>query len=104
LRVNYRAPRETTQGTTKAITSLNLGMSRDVFKKKGTLTLSISDVFNSRKRRGTLFTDNLYREEEFQWRGRTTRLTLNYRLNQKKRRGGGRSGGYNILTKKASQN
>jgi ferric enterobactin receptor len=94
LRVNYRAPRETTQGTTKAITSLNLGMSRDVFKKKGTLTLSISDVFNSRKRRGTLFTDNLYREEEFQWRGRTTRLTLNYRLNQKKRRGGGRSGGY----------
>ncbi len=93
LRVNYRAPRETTQGTTKAITSLNLGMSRDVFKKKGTLTLSISDVFNSRKRRGTLFTDNLYREEEFQWRGRTARLTLNYRLNQKKRRGGRRGGG-----------
>ena len=93
LRVNYRAPRETTQGTTKAITSLNLGMSRDVFKKKGTLTLSVSDVFNSRKRRGTLFTDNLYREEEFQWRGRTTRLTLNYRLNQKKKRGGGRRGG-----------
>ena len=93
LRVNYRAPRETTQGTTKAITSLNFGMSRDVFKKKGTLTLSVSDVFNSRKRRGTLFTDNLYREEEFQWRGRTARLTLNYRLNQKKRRGGGRRGG-----------
>jgi ferric enterobactin receptor len=92
LRVNYRAPRETTQGTTKAITSLNLGMSRDVFKKKGTLTLSVSDVFNSRKRRGTLFTDNLYREEEFQWRGRTTRLTLNYRLNQKKKRGGRRGG------------
>lgn len=92
LRVNYRAPRETPQGTTKAITSLNLGMSRDVFKKKGTLTLSVSDVFNSRKRRGTVFTDVLYREEEFQWRGRTTRLTLNYRLNQKKRRGGGRRG------------
>jgi len=93
LRLNYRAPRETTQGTTKAITSLNFGMSRDVFNKKGTLTLSVSDVFNSRKRRGTLFTDNLYREEEFQWRGRTTRLTLNYRLNQKKKRGGSRRGG-----------
>jgi len=93
LRLNYRAPRETTQGTTKAITSLNFGMSRDVFNKKGTLTLSVSDVFNSRRRRGTLFTDNLYREEEFQWRGRTTRLTLNYRLNQKKKRGGSRRGG-----------
>ena len=64
-----------------------------LFKKKGTLTLSISDVFNSRKRRGTLFTNNLYRRDEFQWRGRTARLTLNYRLNQKKRRGGGRRGG-----------
>jgi len=93
LRLNYRAPRATTQGTTKAVTSLNFGMSRDVFNKKGTLTLSVSDVFNSRRRRGTLFTDNLYREEEFQWRGRTTRLTLNYRLNQKKKRGGGRRGG-----------
>ena len=37
--------------------------------------------------------DNLYREEEFQWRGRTIKLTLNYRLNQKKKRGGRRGGG-----------
>ena len=93
LRFNYRAPRETTQGTTKAMYSMNLGMSRDVFKKNGTLTLSVSDLFNSRKRRGTVITDNLYREEEFQWRGRTAKLTLNYRLNQKKKRGGGRRGG-----------
>ena len=93
LRFNYRAPRETTQGTRKAMYTLNLGMSRDVFKKNGTLTLSVSDLFNSRKRRGTVFTDNLYREEEFQWRGRTAKLTLNYRLNQKKKRGGGRRGG-----------
>ena len=93
LRINYRAPRETTQGTTKAMYSMNLGMSRDVFKKNGTLTLSVSDLFNSRKRRGTVITDNLYREEEFQWRGRTAKLTLNYRLNQKKKRGGGRRGG-----------
>ena len=93
LRFNYRAPRETTQGTRKAMYTMNLGMSRDVFKKNGTLTLSVSDLFNSRKRRGTVFTDNLYREEEFQWRGRTAKLTLNYRLNQKKKRGGGRRGG-----------
>ncbi len=93
IRFNYRAPRETTQGTTKAIASINLGMSRDVFKKNGTLTLSVSDLFNSRIRRGTLFTENLYREEEFQWRGRTARLTLNYRLNQKERRGRGRGEG-----------
>lgn len=93
LRFNYRAPRKTTQGTREAMYHVSLGMSRDVFKKNGTLTLSISDVFNSRLRRGTVFTDNLFREEEFQWRGRTSKLTLNYRLNQKKKRGGGRRGG-----------
>ena len=94
LRFNYRAPRETTQGTQKSISTLDIGMSKDVFKKKGTLTLSIRDTFNSRKRRGTVFTDDLFREEEFQWRGRTAKLTLNYRLNQKKKRGGrgGRGG------------
>ncbi|MEL6863083.1 MAG: TonB-dependent receptor [Bacteroidota bacterium] len=95
LRVNYRAPRETTQGRNKAIYYLTLAMSRDVFKNKGTLTLSISDLFNSRRWRSVYDIENLYGETEFQWRARTINLTLNYRLNQKKqrRRGGGRRGG-----------
>ncbi|MFK8103522.1 MAG: TonB-dependent receptor [Saprospiraceae bacterium] len=90
LRFNYRAPRETTQGRRESMSSLDVGISRDVFKKKGTLTLSVSDLFQTRRRRGTTITDTLFKEEDFQWRGRTARLTLNYRLNQKKKRGGGR--------------
>jgi len=93
LRFNYRAPRETTQGSTKAIAFIDLGISRDILKNNGTLTFNASDPFQTRRRRGITETENFYREDDFQWRGRTFRLTLNYRLNQKKRRGGGRRGG-----------
>ncbi len=94
LRVSYRAPRVTTQGRSKAITSLDLSANRDVLKGKGTLTLSIRDIFNSRKYRSEIFLDNFFSDSEFQWRSRTATLTFNYRLNQQKKRGGrGRGNG-----------
>jgi len=93
LRGNFRAPRETIQGTRKGIFTIDIGASKDIFKKNGTITLSIRDVFNSRKRVFETFGDNFYREGEFQWRARAATLTINYRLNQKKKRGGGRRGG-----------
>ena len=91
---NYRAPRETTQGRAKAMYHLDLGMSRDILKKKGTLTLSVRDLFNTRKRRYITEGDNFYTEGEFQWHSRQIRLSFNYRINQKKQRQrGGRNGG-----------
>lgn len=93
LRGSYRAPRQTPQGNRKALYSLDLGINRDVLKKKATLTLSVRDLLNSRKYRYDTILDNFYSEGEFQWRGRTATLTFNYRLNQKKKRGG-RRGGY----------
>ncbi len=93
IRGNYRAPRETTQGKRKAMYTFDLGVSKDVLKKKATITLSVKDVFNSRKRVYTTFGENFYSDGEFQWRSRATNLTFNYRLNQKKKRGGGRRGG-----------
>ena len=94
LRLSYRGPRETTQGRSKSITSLDISANRDILKKKATLTLSIRDVFNSRKYRSTTFIDDtFFSDSEFQWRARTATLTFNYRLNQKKKRGGRRGGG-----------
>ncbi len=93
LRGNYRAPRETIQGTRKGIFTIDVGASKDIFNKNGTITLSVRDIFNSRKRVFETFGDNFYREGEFQWRARAATLTINYRLNQKKKRGGGRRGG-----------
>ncbi|MEM9887270.1 MAG: outer membrane beta-barrel protein, partial [Bacteroidota bacterium] len=62
-------------------------------KNKGTITLSVRDLFNSRKYRYTIEEDDFFSENVFQWRVRQTTLTFNYRLNQKKRRGGRERGG-----------
>ncbi len=86
LRFNYRAPRETVQGRSNGIASVDVGWSKDVMNKQGTLTLSVRDLFNSRRRAGETIGDGFYREDEFQWRARSASLTFNYRINQKKRR------------------
>lgn len=93
MRLNYRAPRETTQGKQKSYTTMDLGASKDIFKNKGTLTLSVRDVFNSRRRRSISFNEGFYQESSFQWRSRQITLSLNYRLNQNKKRGGRGDGG-----------
>ncbi|MEM1321295.1 MAG: TonB-dependent receptor [Bacteroidota bacterium] len=94
IRANYRAPRETPQGRNKAIYHMDFAASKDILKGNGTLTFSINDVFNSRRRRYITIEDSARNEGEFQWRARQFTLALNYRLNQKKKRGrrGGRGG------------
>ncbi len=96
IRGNYRAPRITVQGSQRAIYHLDIAASKDVFKKKGTLTFSVNDVFNTRARNYIVDESNFYTEGFFQWRVRQFTLALNYRLNQNKRRGGGRPNGGNF--------
>ncbi len=93
LRFNYRAARETTQGRQRGMGHLDIGLSKEIFNKKGNLTLSVRDAFNTRRRFYTITEDDYFADGDFQWRARTTTLTLSYRLNQQKRRGrGGRRG------------
>ncbi len=82
LRLNYRAPFDRPQGRRNAMTFLDFSISHKVLRSKGTLTLNIADVFNSRVTRGMTFTDTFFQEDEFQWRRRTVKLTLYYRLNK----------------------
>lgn len=95
VRANYRAPRNTTQGRTRSFTIFDLGFNRDILKGKGTLTLSIRDLFNSGIYRSIVSSETFYSESNWQRRPRQTTLTFNYRLNQEnnRRRGGGRRGG-----------
>jgi len=94
----YRAPEETTQGRRKALYAIDLGATRDILQKKGTLALSVRDMFNTRKFRYETITDTLYEDAEFQWGVRQITLSFTYRLNDIKgrQRGerGGRDGGY----------
>ena len=94
LRFNYRAPQETVQGSVLAFYSFDLAASHDVLKDKATITFSVRDVLNSRRRRYTLETDEFFRDGDFQWRARQATLSFNYRINQKKSRRGGNGRGY----------
>lgn len=84
VRVNYRGPQETTQGRNKASFHTDLGASTDFLKGNATLTLNVSDVFNTRKHRYFTRGEGFYSEGEFQWRARSTTLNFTYRLNQRK--------------------
>ncbi|MEO0007690.1 MAG: hypothetical protein RJA20_1886 [Bacteroidota bacterium] len=84
LRGNYEAPQNTAQGKRKALYYLDLAASLDVLQKKGTLTLNVSDMFNTRKWRGITEGADFYTESSFQWRRRQINLTFNYRIKQSK--------------------
>ena len=62
--LNYTAPQMTTQGERKSMIIIDFGFSKDVFNKKGTLTFTVQDAFNSRKYRGTTSGDGFFSETE----------------------------------------
>jgi len=94
IRSNYRGGRDVAQGSRQGVGSIDLGWSKDFMNDNLTFTLSVRDLLNSRKRIGITEFENFFQQSEFQWRARTTSLTVSYRINQKKRRGGGsRDGG-----------
>ncbi len=84
LRGNYEAPQKTAQGSRKALYFVDLAASKDILRGKGTLTLNVSDLLNSRKSRTVIEGDNFRNEGTFQWRRRQVNLTFNYRINQGK--------------------
>lgn len=90
LRANYEAPQKTAQGSREALYYFDLAASKDVLGGKGTLTLSVLDIFNTRRWRNTTEGDNFYSRGNFQWRKRQINLTFNYRINQSKQTGKGK--------------
>ena len=82
--VNYQSPRNNTQGKVLSTYSIDLGLAKDVFKGKGTLTLNVRDLMNSRRRRAVVDIPDYYFSSDYLWRPRQVNLTLNFRLNQQK--------------------
>jgi autotransporter translocation and assembly factor TamB len=95
VNANYNGASANAQGTSEGIPSVNIAASRDFFGDNATLSMNVSDLFNSRRRQGTVFIEDQFRStSDFQWRERQVNLTFTYRFNQKKRnerssRGGG---------------
>jgi ferric enterobactin receptor len=84
VRGNYEAAQKTAQGTRKAIYFFDLGLMKDILKKQGTLTLSVTDLLNSRRNRSIILGDNFSNEGDYQWRRRQINLTFSYRIKQNK--------------------
>jgi outer membrane cobalamin receptor len=89
LMFNYRAPYQTTQGRRNAYSYLDLALTRDVLHDRGTLSLRVSDLFNSRRYGGTTTGENFYIEQEYRRQVRQVTLGFSYRLNKEKNRGSG---------------
>lgn len=83
LRANYEAPQKTAQGKRRGIFYIDFSTSKDIFKGKGTVTLNVLDVFNTRKFKTISEGPNFY-TESYQFRQRQINFTVNYRIKQAK--------------------
>ncbi len=89
--LNYNALYELAQTDRLPRYNINLAFSKDVFKEKASITLNVTDLFNTRKLELTTFNEDRINTEsitdlEFQWRVRQINLNFLYRFNQKKKR------------------
>lgn len=81
----YNAPQTNAQGKSLGVASMNLAFSKDILKEKGSISLNVSDVFNSRKRIMETNIPNVVSSySEMQWRVRQVMLTFTYRFNKQK--------------------
>lgn len=81
----YNGSQRNAQGRSLGIFSMNLAFSKDVLKDKGTISLNVSDVFNSRKRIMETYIPGLVESYgEMQWRVRQINLSFTYRFNIQK--------------------
>lgn len=80
----YNAPQRIAQGKSRGVPSMNLGLSKDVFKDKATISINASDVFNTRKMIRDLRLPNVNSDTEMQFRVRAFTLNFTYRFNKKK--------------------
>lgn len=85
----YVAPKKTAQSDIEGLFYLNMSMSKEVFNKKGTLSLNATDLFNSRIMKAHTLTQSVESYSQMQWRPRQITLNFVYRLggpNKKKER------------------
>jgi len=87
----YRAKFRRPQSDRLPRFNTNLAFTKDILKEKATLTLSVRDLFNTRKLELITYNEDRVDPEsitelEFQWRVRQINLNFVYRFNQKKKK------------------
>jgi outer membrane receptor for ferrienterochelin and colicins len=81
----YNGAQKTAQGKRLGNFGMNLAFSKDILKDKGTISLNVSDVFNSRKNISeTYLPGEVDSYGEMQWRVRQINFSFTYRFNVQK--------------------
>ena len=83
----YMSPQNNSQGYRKSMLMTDVALSHEVFKKKGMVVFSVKDVFNSRRWRNVVDTEDYYLESDYLGRKRQFVLSFNYQFNQPKKKG-----------------
>ncbi len=78
----YRSSRITVQGESRPLFLLNLGMRQDIFRKRASLILTVSDVFASLKWERIIDTPELYRRRDYTRNKQIVYLGFSYRFGQ----------------------
>lgn len=76
----YMGPNKDAQSSRKGEFGMDLALSKEVFNKKGTISLNIRDLFNSRRMISDTHTPNVNTHSQMQWRTRQISLNLTYRF------------------------
>ena len=95
---DYRAKQVITQGYRKPNYSIDLGARKSFLNKKLMLSINCRDIFNTRKWRNVVETDDFFRSSEFFRKGRRVNITLtwNFGNTTNKRQKGDFEGGDDI--------
>ena len=80
LRGNYDAPEIVPQGRRKSLTYFDIAIQKELWNRKGRLTLNVMDVLNSRKMRSIIEGETFFTDQTSQFQLRQINLTLSYQL------------------------
>lgn len=80
--MHYRGAHKNAQTKSDGMFSMDMALSKEVFKGNGTIGVNVRDLLDSRKRKSYTVTDTFIREGEFSFMPRSINVSLTYRFNQ----------------------
>jgi iron complex outermembrane recepter protein len=80
LAANYWGPRVIPQGEIKPVFSMNLGLRRNVFNNQGTVSVNLSDVFNTRRFVLETESSDSYQKRDFSRESRVLTVAFSWRF------------------------
>lgn len=76
--VYYRGARQTTQGRNSGSAYVGSGISKEILNGKGTISLNVRDLLNSRQSDREIINPTSYTNNQYSWSSRSFRLNFRY--------------------------